>query len=102
MNIAVIGLGLIGGSMALELKHKGFSKHIIGVDNNSSHKDQALELKIVDEICDSYLKTVSTDVLDMSAMPKSPSYPLNSSINSLSIMIPGRGSSTLALPPLSS
>ena len=51
MNIAVIGLGLIGGSMALELKHKGFSKHIIGVDNNSSHKDQALDLNIIDEIC---------------------------------------------------
>tara|TARA_Y100000385_G_scaffold56233_1_gene53850 strand:- start:639 stop:1478 length:840 start_codon:yes stop_codon:yes gene_type:complete len=51
MNIAVIGLGLIGGSMALELKHKGFSKHIIGVDNSESHKDQALKLKIVDETC---------------------------------------------------
>ena len=51
MNIAVIGLGLIGGSMALELKHKGFSKHIIGVDNSESHKDQALKLKIIDETC---------------------------------------------------
>jgi prephenate dehydrogenase len=51
MNVAVIGLGLIGGSMALELKHKGFSKHIIGVDNSESHKDQALKLKIVDETC---------------------------------------------------
>ena len=51
MNIAVIGLGLIGGSMALELNHKGFSKHIIGVDNSESHKDQALKLKIIDETC---------------------------------------------------
>ena len=51
MNVAVIGLGLIGGSMALELKDKGFSKHIIGVDNNSSHQEKSLELNIIDEIC---------------------------------------------------
>lgn len=51
MNIAVIGLGLIGGSMALELKQKGFCNYVIGVDNNKEHSERALELKIIDETC---------------------------------------------------
>lgn len=50
MKITVIGLGLIGGSMALDLKVRGFCSRVIGVDNNSEHCKQALELKLVDEI----------------------------------------------------
>lgn len=50
MKITVFGLGLIGGSMALDLKARGFATHIIGVDNNPEHCKQALDLKIVDEI----------------------------------------------------
>lgn len=48
--IAVVGLGLIGGSFALAAKAKGLASHIIGVDNNTEHQKQALELAIVDEI----------------------------------------------------
>ena len=50
MKITVIGLGLIGGSMALDLKTRGFATHIIGVDNNPQHCKQALALGIADEI----------------------------------------------------
>ena len=50
MNITVIGLGLIGGSMALALKEKGLAKKIIGVDNNLIHQHKALELGLVDEV----------------------------------------------------
>jgi len=49
-SVAIIGLGLIGGSLALVLKDKGLSKHIIGVDNSTAHQQKALELKIVDEV----------------------------------------------------
>ena len=55
MKLAVIGLGLIGGSMALDLKKRGFTNWVIGVDNNNEHAKKALELGIVDEITD--LKT---------------------------------------------
>lgn len=48
MKITVVGLGLIGGSLALSLK--GFQTHIIGVDKKEEHKKMALELGIVDEI----------------------------------------------------
>ena len=48
MNITVIGVGLIGGSLALALR--GFQTNIIGVDSNPDHAKKALELGLVDEI----------------------------------------------------
>jgi len=50
MRLAVIGIGLMGGSLALSLKKKGFVHHVIGVDPNEHHQEQALALGIVDEI----------------------------------------------------
>ena len=53
MTITIIGLGLIGGSMALELKSRGFAQaahRLVGVDNNSKHGEEALSLGIVDEL----------------------------------------------------
>lgn len=47
---AIIGLGLIGGSMALALKDKGLSAHIIGSDVNHTHEEKALKLGLVDAI----------------------------------------------------
>jgi prephenate dehydrogenase len=52
MKVTVIGLGLIGGSMAKDLKRNGFATEIIGVDNNSIHTKTALELGIADRISD--------------------------------------------------
>ena len=45
-KIAVIGLGLIGGSLALELKKVTWST-IYGVDNNPEHLQKALELGLI-------------------------------------------------------
>ena len=49
--VAVVGIGLIGGSLSLGLKQNGFAGKIIGVDSNLNHQQQALELGLVDEIC---------------------------------------------------
>lgn len=65
MKITVIGLGLIGGSMALDLKARGFATHIIGVDNNPEHCKQALELGIVDEIQPLY-EGLNSDIVILS------------------------------------
>ncbi len=48
--VTIIGIGLIGGSLALALKTKGFASKIIGVESNEDHKRQALSLQLVDEI----------------------------------------------------
>lgn len=50
MVVAIIGIGLIGGSLALCLREKGIAEKIIGVDANPLHCDKALSLGIVDEL----------------------------------------------------
>jgi prephenate dehydrogenase len=49
MTIAVVGVGLIGGSMAIDLRKRGFADKIIGVDTNIQHQNIALFCGIVDE-----------------------------------------------------
>ena len=51
MVVGVVGLGLIGGSLAISLKKRGFASKIIGVDNNPKHSSEALDSNIVDEVC---------------------------------------------------
>jgi len=50
MKVAIIGTGLIGGSMALALRALKVAEHIIGVDADEMHQKKALELGLVDEI----------------------------------------------------
>jgi prephenate dehydrogenase len=50
MKLAVIGLGLIGGSMAKDLRRTKFATEIIGVDNNPENARIALEVGIADKI----------------------------------------------------
>jgi prephenate dehydrogenase len=49
MIVTIIGTGLIGGSMALTLKEKGFATKVIGVDASEQHLAQALAIGIIDE-----------------------------------------------------
>jgi prephenate dehydrogenase len=49
MVVTIFGIGLIGGSMAIALKEKGFATKIISVDANEEHQKRALELGLADE-----------------------------------------------------
>ncbi|UOB18837.1 prephenate dehydrogenase [Abyssalbus ytuae] len=49
MNIFVVGLGLIGGSMALDIKAAYNNLVIYGIDNNEHHLNRALEIGFVDK-----------------------------------------------------
>jgi prephenate dehydrogenase len=49
MKVFVIGIGLIGGSMALDIKTLHPEAKIYGIDNNESHLAEALALGVVDE-----------------------------------------------------
>ncbi|MBS1920355.1 MAG: prephenate dehydrogenase [Bacteroidetes bacterium] len=49
-RIAIIGVGLIGGSLAIQLHEKKISSRLIGVESNKKHAQKALELELVDEI----------------------------------------------------
>jgi prephenate dehydrogenase len=50
MNIAIVGLGLMGGSLALSLKKLDFVNSIVGCDHNEKHKQEALQLNLVEKI----------------------------------------------------
>lgn len=49
MTIAVIGVGLIGGSLVVDLRRRGFTNRVIGVDSNLHHQNIALLCGLVDE-----------------------------------------------------
>lgn len=50
MKVAIVGLGLIGGSFALSLKLNFPSIKRFGIDNHPEHTDKALKLGIIDDV----------------------------------------------------
>ena len=63
MNIGIIGLGLMGGSLAKAIKRYGIANKVYGFTNSEKNKKDILELNLVDELVDlETLKKVS-DVL---------------------------------------
>jgi prephenate dehydrogenase len=49
-RITIIGLGLIGGSLALAIKEKKLAKEIVGISRKKSTIDRAIKNKIVDSV----------------------------------------------------
>ncbi|MBS1759801.1 MAG: prephenate dehydrogenase [Bacteroidetes bacterium] len=49
-KIAIIGVGLMGGSLALRLHEKKLSSKLIGVEANIENAKAAIELELIDEI----------------------------------------------------
>ncbi len=47
-SIGIIGLGLMGSSLAIRLKECGYASHIIGFDHSTKVVQEALELQIID------------------------------------------------------
>ncbi len=66
--MAVIGTGLIGGSLALDLRSNGFTRRLIGVERNPEHAEEALRLGLVDVVC-SLEEAVSAASLIVVAVP---------------------------------
>jgi prephenate dehydrogenase len=50
MKVTVIGLGLIGGSMAITLRKQGVATELFGIDRSEANAAKALELGLVDRI----------------------------------------------------
>lgn len=50
MILTVIGLGLIGGSMALDLKRRGFADKVLGVENDPVNAAAAEKIGLADKI----------------------------------------------------
>jgi len=74
-NISIIGVGLIGGSFALDLKDNIPGASVSGIDQNVTHLNEALNLGIIDIAGD--LESVRSADLVVLALP------VNSAINVL-------------------
>lgn len=68
MRTAIIGLGLIGGSMAIDLRKAGFASHLTGVDKNQGHARRALELGLVDALGELHEAVAQADLV-ITAIP---------------------------------
>jgi len=70
MKVTIVGLGLIGGSMAIGLRKAGFASELTGVDLNPQNASKALELGLVDKI-ESEDKALSSADVVIIAIPVS-------------------------------
>ena len=68
-NICIIGVGLIGGSLARALKANAAVQTIIGAGRNQAHLDRALELGVIDEANTDLAQAVSKADLLVLAVP---------------------------------
>lgn len=68
MKVTVIGLGLIGGSMAIDLRKAGLATDLVGLDLNAANVSQAIELALVDRT-ETEDKALSTSDLIVLAIP---------------------------------
>jgi prephenate dehydrogenase len=66
MKTTVIGLGLIGGSIAIDLRKAGVAMEVIGVDASPTNGIKAVELGIVDKIEDQKKAVVAADLIIIS------------------------------------
>jgi prephenate dehydrogenase len=65
MKLAVVGVGLIGGSWAKALKERALVTEVLGVDRSEQHLEQALKLGIIDRVID-YKQLAEADLVFVS------------------------------------
>jgi len=68
-RLAVIGVGLIGGSLALSLKSKGAVNEVIGYSRSENARQEALALGVIDKAADSIAKAVAEADVIFVAVP---------------------------------
>ena len=62
-TVGVIGLGLIGGSMGLDLKARGFASRVYGVEKDPLSADAAVRLGLADEIVNLDVCVAKSDII---------------------------------------
>ena len=68
-SVLVIGLGLIGGSLAKALKHRRYCRRVIGYDRNPAELEAGLALGVIDEAADDLRQAVAMADLVVLAVP---------------------------------
>jgi prephenate dehydrogenase len=80
MKVAIFGIGLIGGSLAKDLRANGFADKIIGVENSEIHAEKALELGLVDKIVSREIAITEADLIVLTV-------PVNALIDELNFVL---------------
>lgn len=60
-RLVIIGLGLIGSSLAVAAREQGLAKTVIGISRRTSTLELALESGIIDRACES-LESVASEL----------------------------------------
>ncbi len=68
-RLCIIGVGLIGGSLALALKKAGYCREIVGAGRNVSNLKKAQELGVIDRFETDYAKAVAHADIVFVAVP---------------------------------
>lgn len=68
MKVGIIGLGLIGGSMAVDLKRRGFAEEVLGVDAEPVNASAAEKIGLVDRVV-TYEECISHSDVVIIAVP---------------------------------
>ena len=64
-HIVIVGTGLLGGSIGLALRHRGYTGHLIGVGRRQSTLDAALAARCIDEGTTDLAGAVTADGCDL-------------------------------------
>jgi len=68
-SIAIIGVGLIGGSFAMALRRAGLTASVVGYDRDPAALQRAAELGVIDRAAESVSEAVRGSELVMVAVP---------------------------------
>lgn len=66
MTVSIVGIGLIGGSLAITLKENGFAQRIIGVDVSRDNLDKAIRRRLIDEDMSLEAAVEASDIIILS------------------------------------
>ncbi|HRI80121.1 MAG TPA: prephenate dehydrogenase/arogenate dehydrogenase family protein, partial [Cyclobacteriaceae bacterium] len=77
MKITIVGLGLIGGCISMDLRKASFASELLGIDLNPEHGRKALELGLVDRMENETIALTQSDVIIL-AIP----------VNTMSALLP--------------
>lgn len=80
MTVGIIGLGLIGGSMAIDLRRRGFASEILGVEAEPVNASAALNIGLADEIVDLEQCVDRSDIVVLSV-------PVGTAVNMLPVVL---------------
>ena len=74
-SLCIIGVGLIGGSLARSLREQGACQEVVGSSRRASHLERAVELGVIDRFeLDMQTAVRGADMVLVDARPKRKKY----------------------------